>query len=210
MKNPPVSGRIPCLGSVRKRDFDAAARAVVGAYADCAPEPCDDQAAEVQADARPGFERIYLSEAVEHPFLLVRGDAYAGIGHEDMEPTFTVVLFAADRDGTRCGEFGGVLQQVVDYARHVGFIGRDDAGAATPSLEDVLYRRVLGKFTLDLQPLGTQQAEIGFGERQGLFGADEPRQFEHVLQQGGQRGRAGPYLFAEFAPRIVVVVAFEQ
>ena len=79
-----------------------------------------------------------------------------------------------------------------------------------PPLEDVLYRRVLGKFALDLQPLGAQQAEIGFGERQGLFGADEPRQFEHVLQQGGQRGRAGPYLFAEFAPRIVVVVAFEQ
>lgn len=174
------------------------------------PEPGDDQAAEVQADARPGFERIYLGETVEYPFLLVRGDAYAGVGYADAEFAGAVVLVAADRDGTRSGEFGGVLQQVVDHARHVGFIGRDDASAATPPLEDVLYRRVLGKFALDLQPFGAQQAEIGFGERQGLFGADEPRQFEHVLQQGGQRGRAGPYLFAEFAPRIVVVVAFEQ
>ncbi len=72
-------------GSVRKRDFDAAARAVVGAYADCAPEPGDDQAAEVQADARPGFERIYLGETVEYPFLLVRDDAYAGVGYADVE-----------------------------------------------------------------------------------------------------------------------------
>ena len=92
MKNPPVSGRIPCRRSVRERDFDAAARAVVGAYADCTPEPGDDQAAEVQADARPGFERIYLGETVEYPFLLVRGDAYAGVGYADAEFAGAVVL----------------------------------------------------------------------------------------------------------------------
>ena len=95
MKNPPVSGRIPCRRSVRERDFDAAARAVVGAYADCTPEPGDDQAAEVQADARPGFERIYLGETVEYPFLLVRGDAYAGVGYADAEFAGAVVLVAA-------------------------------------------------------------------------------------------------------------------
>ena len=65
MKNPPVSGRIPCLGSVWKRDFDAAARAVVGAYADCAPEPCDDQAAEVESEAVALAEGVELGETLE-------------------------------------------------------------------------------------------------------------------------------------------------
>ena len=100
------------------------------------------------------------------------------------------------------------MQQVVDDARQVeGIGGYLDLRSR---FVDVFDRRIVAELLLQLQPFGAEQADVGLGDRERAFGTDELREFEHVLQQGGQRGRAGPYLFAEFAPRIVVVVAFEQ
>ena len=109
--------------SVGKFDQDAAPLAVLGADADGAPEAGDDLPREVESDARAGLERGDLGEAFEDPLLLLGRDADARVADGDVQRAALPVVAAGERDASRGGEFGGVVQQVIDDARQVEGVG---------------------------------------------------------------------------------------